>query len=550
MQTTTDIAALDTGDTLTGVEVAVSARRSAEVSILVHVVHWADLHGDHDGVTREHGATDEPGASRTHPDFKRLGGEGTPVVAEFATAELGVSLRVHPLAARSWLADGLDLRHRLTPLWDLAVSGAAVEVWVLRRIAAMTRHLDADAAGLIATGIARVLTGMPAPRLLEKVESLVMLADEAAAEDERQSNLASRFVTFNSSNQRGLKGLYAKLSAPDAIVGAAQVQRLAELLLAQDLASGIARKDLDSMGVARSRALGLLIAAPDTALALISAAVRRAADEAADEATDDGSTDDDGANQDSEDTNRPDESDSSCDRDDSGEAEVTGGASDPTRPVTVTSPVATVLHLHLSDDALQMLAHAKVHGDHPAGVGRLEGHGPMPLREALELFDLTRVTIRPVLDPWATAPADSYAFTGNLREAVHTRVPADVYPYGTNTTHCMDVDHTLRYDPDGPPGQTRLGNAGPMTRHHHRIKTHGPMELRQPVPGTYVWRTPHLRYRLTDEHGTHDLAPWIGSLVFSDRPDDVEHAALLLTTGLDHGLELEGADLDDWELIA
>lgn len=217
------------------------------------------------------------------------------------------------------------------------------------------------------------------------------------------------------------------------------------------------------------------------------------------------------------------------------------------------APVTTVLHLHLSEDALQALAHAKAHGGHPAGVGRLEGHGPLSLPEALELLQLSQVVIRPVLDPWVTAPVDSYAFTGNLREAVLARVPTDCYPYGVNTTHAMDIDHTRAYDPGshdtgGSPGQTSVENAGPMTRNHHRIKTHGQMSVRQPVPDTYVWRTTHHRYCLVDGTGTHDLDPRIGALVFSDHRDDREHAALLLTTGLDLGME--ETEPDDWQLIA
>src|SRR5699024_3908454 len=91
--------ALDGGGTLTAVEAAEAARRAAEVSVLHLAAHWADLHGDHEGVTRAHGKTDEAGQEREHPRFRRVGGVGTPVVDEFAPAELGVSLRKHPWAA-------------------------------------------------------------------------------------------------------------------------------------------------------------------------------------------------------------------------------------------------------------------------------------------------------------------------------------------------------------------------------------------------------------------------------------------------------------------
>ncbi|KRF16453.1 hypothetical protein ASG90_09125 [Nocardioides sp. Soil797] len=103
----------------------------------------------------------------------------------------------------------------------------------------------------------------------------------------------------------------------------------------------------------------------------------------------------------------------------------------------------------------------------------------------------------------------------------------------------MDIDHTVAYDPNGPPGQTRVDNAGPMTRHHHRIKTAGVLGVRQPVPDIYVWRTAHHRYRLVDQGGTHELPGWLGALVFSECGDDNELAVDVLTTGEDHGLGVE-----------
>ncbi|MDN5896257.1 MAG: hypothetical protein L0H93_19830 [Nocardioides sp.] len=499
---------LDSGETLTAVEDAVAARRAAEVVILHQAARWADLHGDHEGVTLRHGSTDPQGERREHPEFRQFGGEGTPVVHEFATAELGVSLRVHPLGARSWMADALDLRHRLTVLWELTFADAPFEVWVLRKIAAKTRHLGEEAAGLVAGDLAPLVASLPPGRLLERLDALVILADAAADEDARQQGLDRRFARINSSDTRGLKGLYAKLAAADAVVGDAQIQRVAEVLLARDKAAGTPPTELDSIAVARSRALGVLIADPATALDLINGV--------------------DGGDE------------------DHGDAGAEHGTT--SRPPTLSTRVGAVVHLHLSHDALQMLARHRTtsqtsdHGGNTgavAGVGRLEAHGPVNLHEALEILGLTDVTIRPAIDPSATAPADTYAFTGTLREAVLTRTPADIYPFATCTTHHMDIDHTVAHegrDADHPeggdPGQTRIENGGPMTRHHHRIKTHGPMAVRQPLPDIYVWQSPHHRYRLTDSTGTHDLDPMLGSGFFSDDPVDRALSTLRLRADL------------------
>jgi hypothetical protein len=66
----------------------------------------------------------------------------------------------------------------------------------------------------------------------------------------------------------------------------------------------------------------------------------------------------------------------------------------------------------------------------------------------------------------------------------------------------MQVDHTVPYDQGGASG---IGNYGPMTTTHHRIKTHGGWRVRQPFPGIYVWRDPHGGYTLVDHTGTRRL---------------------------------------------
>ena len=51
-----------------------------------------------------------------------------------------------------------------------------------------------------------------------------------------------------------------------------------------------------------------------------------------------------------------------------------------------------------------------------------------------------------------------------IREAARLRQIADVFPYGTNTSRSMDLDHTRPYRPmnrGGPPGQTCMNNLGP-----------------------------------------------------------------------------------------
>jgi hypothetical protein len=69
----------------------------------------------------------------------------------------------------------------------------------------------------------------------------------------------------------------------------------------------------------------------------------------------------------------------------------------------------------------------------------------------------------------------------------------------------MQVDHTEPYDPGGPPGQSRIGNYGPLSTPHHRIKTFSRWQVQQPFPGIYVWRDPHGNHYLVDHTGTRSI---------------------------------------------
>jgi hypothetical protein len=64
------------------------------------------------------------------------------------------------------------------------------------------------------------------------------------------------------------------------------------------------------------------------------------------------------------------------------------------------------------------------------------------------------------------------------------------------------VDHTDAWDDGGP---SAIGNYGPMTTWHHRLKTHGGWQVRQPFPGIFLWRDPFGQAYLVDHTGTRRL---------------------------------------------
>ena len=80
--------------------------------------------------------------------------------------------------------------------------------------------------------------------------------------------------------------------------------------------------------------------------------------------------------------------------------------------------------------------------------------------------------------------------------------PADTFPHASNLSRKKQVDHTIPHDQGGISG---VGNYGPMTTLHHRIKTHGGFQVKQPFPGIYIWRAPHGQYTLVDHTGTRRL---------------------------------------------
>ncbi len=120
-----------------------------------------------------------------------------------------------------------------------------------------------------------------------------------------------------------------------------------------------------------------------------------------------------------------------------------------------------------------------------------------------------RFTITPVLDLAGRAPVDAYEIPGRHRQAVHLMSPADVFLWGTSLSRRKEIDHTVPYA-FGPhsvgAGQSRIGNYGPMSRYHHRLKTHGGWQVQQPFPGIYVWRDPYGRFYLVDHTGTRRLS--------------------------------------------
>jgi Domain of unknown function (DUF222) len=491
-----------------------------ECHLVELAAHWADLHHP---ASQSVAAVTLPGGEQA----RMLGGQGTPEVLEFAAAELGAGMETTTGSARAFLADALDLRHRLPELWQLVRAGR-VRAWRARKVAQATRHLSVDSAKQVDAAVAYAIVGLPWNRFELLLSAKIIEADPKAAEEQARIWEAERFVRSRSTEQSGLKLLIARANAGDVIWFMATVNRLAEILRL--------RGDLDSADVRRSKAIGIL-AQPAVALQLLwdfrnerhLPAEAQRPDEPIDNEPDPALH---GSTSPFAESSEPDLFD--FDRADapwapssaSGQAQPSAGAV-PGRSVDsqahdggelVIRPTGldhrkmrpqVVLHIHLSQEVL-LAQETSQSGGRCGGVARLEDAGPLTLGQVQRFLaqSACEVTVQPVVDPADTTPADAYEIPRRIRESMFLRMPASCFPYSARVGRRVDLDHTSPYLPPargGPPAQTAAGNLGPLSRSEHRLKTYGRWRVRQPEAGVFLWRSPTRACYLVTNAGTYAL---------------------------------------------
>ena len=249
--------------------------REQEVRELRLAAHWAVLHGV-DSVPVRVGPV-LPGTERV----KQLGGDGTPGVAEFACAELGMLMGTGFVAADRLMRDALDLQHRHPLLWDSLAQGRG-RVWKARKVAALVHAagLSLDQARAVDAATTPYVDSLSWGAFLRLVEAKVIEADPEAAEARRLAREMELFVSTGQCDEHGLKTLIARAEAGDVIVFVAMCDRIAELLAAEGDTAPVDVRRARAVGVLGNpaRALALLQrhAVPDTALTAGRGAARRA----------------------------------------------------------------------------------------------------------------------------------------------------------------------------------------------------------------------------------------------------------------------------------
>ncbi|SEC06746.1 hypothetical protein SAMN04489844_1612 [Nocardioides exalbidus] len=379
-----------------------------------------------------------PGRERT----RRFGGVGTHDVTEFAATSLGARLGISTGSAHSLMADALDLAIRLPQLWR-RVEALEVKASYARFVARRTRDLTIDQALYVDERVVESADGrIPWSRFEDLVTGAIVASDPVAAARKEQENATRQVASPTRSTEDGMRGFFIR--APFHVITKldATVQWLADILAALG--------DTDDNDARRVKAVAVL-ATPHEAVRLIEAFL---------------------ASQNAvETTEQPD-----------------------VDWAKVIPTVTLFVHLYGATDPAEA-----------TGTARVEGHGPVTEAWVREhLGPHARFTIQPVFDLAGQAPVDAYEIPDRHRRAVHLMTPADTFPWGACTRE-MQIDHTVPYrsmKDGGPPGQSRVGNYGPMTPFHHRIKTHTSWQVQQPFPGIYVWRDPHGALYLVDHTGT------------------------------------------------
>jgi hypothetical protein len=423
----TPIDELDARGTLAAAERAVRERRSAELDDLLLIAHWADLHASD---PRRH-----PGGGRAWCGEDRLveiGGDGTPLVRELCLPELATARQVHTLSLRAAMADVLDLRHRLPQTWAV-VEELGCEIWVARKVAALSRGLDQFQVRVVDDAVADAIAGESPSRILDLARAKVIEADPEAYAARLDAELRKRFVSLSRTDDHGIRHVIARVEAGAAVWVDALVERIADALAARrdlipELPEDVGRDEL------RAVAFGWL-AHPEDVLVLLG---------------------------------------------------------DPATPSERRRPKA-VVYVHLHQSALER------------GVARVEQIGPLLLDQVRRLLGHTRVDLKPVIDLNTGTRVNAYEHPESVQERTHLRTIGEVFPHATRISRKVDMDHPKEWDPHGPPGQTGDHNAAPLSRTHHRAKTHLGYRLRQLGPGDYTWQTPHGLRRRVDATGTHVL---------------------------------------------
>jgi hypothetical protein len=354
--------------------------------------------------------------------------------------------------------------HRLPLLWQ-RVERLETPAHLARLVARRTRDLGPEQAAYVDSRVTPYADGrLTWTRFQTLVDASVKAADpeRAAAAERRAAEQQVAMPTH--SDEHGMRGLYIRAPFATVAVFDAALERVAQILA--DLGDTECRD--------RRRVKALLILSRSDLAARLVAGYRAWCDRRAGPVSP------------------------------SDESEVVEPARTGERPGIdwATLLPNVVIHAHLYPGAVS------------DGIARVEGYGSVTetwVRDHLPAQ--ARFSIRPVLDIPGLAPVDSYEIPERHRRAVQIMTPADIFPFSSALGEGHQIDHTERFEHGRAAvgaGQSRVGNYGPMSTPHHRLKTFGRWTAKQPFRASTSGETP--------------TAPCISSItpalvLWAERPD-------------------------------
>ncbi len=418
-----------------------AAADRAEADVLFAAVTWAEQHPPE---SVELAATWVSGGGDTGLP---LAGPGAPLVAEFCIAEFAAALGRSTDSGRMLIADAVELKYRLTRLWDRTQSGA-LPVWRARRVAQATLGLSLEAAGFVdaqVAGFAHKIGLAALERLV--AEAIVRFMPEQALQNAAQAAEGRHFtIHHHQVSFDGTSRIEGELDLADALDLDAALTRGAETLRAGG--------STDSLDVRRSIAAGEL-ARHQLALDL----------NTTDTDSDSGAT-----------------------------PTAASGARKTVKPRQV------VLYVHLSEAAVQ--------GTNAGGgvdLARVENQRRGVTADQVRTWCAnpdTEVVVKPVIDLNDHLGVEGHEIPDRLREQTQLRTGSCVFPWCTRPARTADCDHVMPYDQGG---STCSCNLAALCRRHHRLKTHTSWGYTILEPGSFLWSSPHGYQFLRDHHGTLDV---------------------------------------------
>ena len=262
----------DVARTLAAAGESSAAIHDAEVYALEVDLHFAALHASdpQEGRGPQPKLDELRGTGMTRDEWKAAGnklikiaGDGAPMVQDLPLCELAVARGIPESTARGRVAESLDLCFRLPRYFD-GLRHRRGQVWLGRKIARMSRHLDRDQVEAVDSAVSAAIDESPG-RVLSIAEAAVIRADPEYARRREEERRRRRCAVIGRSDEDGLRAVFARIAAGDASWVDAMVERIADALAERpDLAACESRDEL------RAEAFGWL-AHPEDVIALLNA---------------------------------------------------------------------------------------------------------------------------------------------------------------------------------------------------------------------------------------------------------------------------------------